>query len=187
MLVLASASPRRLELLGRAGLRPIVWPADVDEAPRPGEPSRALAARLAAAKADLAAACHPAAFVVAADTVVCVDGEPFGKPEDRTDAERMLGRLSGRAHEVITATSVVAPDHRRRDRLTTTRVTFRPLGPRQLAWYLGTGEWADKAGAYAVQGAGAALVTTVEGSYTSVVGLPLAEVLEDLEELGYGC
>jgi septum formation protein len=185
-LVLASASPRRLELLRRVGLAPEVVPADLDERPLAGETPVATALRLAGEKAARVAARlgGPAAFVVAADTVVAVDGLALGQPADAADAARMLGSLSGRGHEVHTAFVVRAPDGRRVERVVTTRVRVKPLSPAEIAGYIETGEPFGKAGAYAIQGVGAFMIEGVEGSVTNVVGLPLAEVLAALAELG---
>jgi septum formation protein len=183
-LVLASASPRRRELLARVGLAFRVVPPDIAEVPRAGEAAAAFAGRAAAEKAAAVHALAPAAVVVAADTIVVVDGDILGKPRDRAEARAMLGRLRGRTHEVMTGTCVRAPDGAARARVVTTEVTMRAFGPRELEGYLASGEWTDKAGAYGVQERAAALVTAIRGSYTNVVGLPLAEVLEDLLELG---
>jgi septum formation protein len=185
-LVLASASPRRLDLFARVGLAPEVMPADLDERPLPGEVPVATALRLAREKAERATArlAGPAAFVVAADTVVAVDGLALGQPADAADAARMLGRLSGRTHDVHTAFVVTAPDGRRVERVVTTRVRVKPLSAAEIAGYIGTGEPFGKAGAYAIQGVGAFMIEGVEGSVTNVIGLPLVEVLAALAELG---
>lgn len=174
--VLASGSPRRRELLRRLGIEPTVRPADVDETPRPGEHPRALAVRLARAKAT--AGDHGRALVVAADTVVAVDATVLGKPADVDDARRMLELLSGREHLVVTGVAV-RRDGRIEAGVATTRVRFRPLAAAEVDWYLATGEPADKAGGYGLQGAGAALVAGIQGSPTNVIGLPL-ELLLDL-------
>lgn len=181
--VLASASPRRRELLGRLGIDPVVRPVDVDERPRPGEPARDLVLRLAHAKA---AACDaPVADVVlAADTVVVVDGDVLGKPVDAADAAAMLRRLSGRGHEVLTAV-VVRHDGRVGEAVVSTEVAFRALEPAEIAWYVATGEPADKAGAYAIQGGAGAFVTGIVGSDTSVIGLPLAATVDLLRAVGW--
>jgi septum formation protein len=185
--VLASASPRRLELLAQIGIAPdLVDPADIDETPQPGETARRLALRLAAAKAAAAAARHPHAFVLAADTVVAVGRRLLGKPEDAADAARMLALLSGRAHRVLSAVAVVAPGGRVGARLAETRVQFKRLTAAETAAYLAGGEWSGKAGAYAVQGRAGAFVTQLNGSYTGVVGLPLYETRALLGGLGYG-
>lgn len=182
-LVLASGSPRRAALLARLGLRPEVRPPNVDERPRPHEDPATLAARLAETKARAAQRVGHPEVILAADTVVVLDGEILGKPEDARAAQMMLTRLSGRTHEVVTAVAVVG--HGRWHRATeTTRVRFRALTTDEVAWYVGTGEPRDKAGAYALQGAGAALVDRVDGSDTNVIGLPLATTIQLLRAAG---
>jgi len=184
-LLLASASPRRRELLERVGLTLRVSAPDVDETPREGEPAadyvrRMAADKLAAARAAAGATELP---VLAADTIVILQGRILGKPRDRSDAAQMLGRLAGHRHEVTTAYRI-ALGAREIDRAVTTTVAFRLLDPRELEAYLACEEWQGKAGAYAVQGVAAAFVTELRGSLTNVVGLPLAEVLADLRALG---
>ncbi len=185
-LVLASNSPRRREMLERLGLEPEIVPADVDETQLAGEDPLAYVRRLAALKAHTIAARHPERPVLGADTIVWSDegGPPvLGKPRDAEDARVMLTRLSGRTHKVVTAYHLVLRD-RERGRSIETEVTFRPLTPPELEGYVGSREWEGKAGGYAIQGLAAAFVRTVNGSYTNVVGLPLCEVLEDLDALG---
>jgi septum formation protein len=177
-LVLASASPRRRELLAQLGLAFDVVPAEVDETPQPGERPLALVRRLAAAKA-LAVDGEP---VLGADTIVEVDGEILGKPTDETDARRMLRRLSARSHRVHTGVAVRCGD-RVEVQSVTTIVTFVPLLPSAIDWYLGTGEPFDKAGAYAIQGAGGVFVEAVRGSVSNVVGLPLTTVAAMLHDV----
>ncbi|TVP68817.1 MAG: septum formation inhibitor Maf [Nitriliruptor sp.] len=182
-LVLASGSPRRADLLARLGLDPEIRPAAVDETPLAGEPPLELVVRLADAKAR--AVRHPTAdeVVLAADTIVVLDDQALGKPRDDAEAAAMLRRLSGRTHEVLTALAV----HRgpRHHRITvTTQVRFRALTDTEVAWYLATGEPRDKAGAYALQGAGAALVDHLDGSDTNVIGLPLAATVQLLRRAG---
>ena len=185
-LVLASASPRRLELLRQIGLVPdAVDPAEIDETPLAGETARRLALRLARAKAATCAARHPDAFVLAADTVVAVGRRLLGKPADAGEARRMLALLSGRAHRVLTAVAAHAPGGRAGARLSETRVKFKRLTEQEIAGYLATGEWDGKAGAYGVQGRAGAFVTDLSGSYTGVVGLPLYETRALLVGLGY--
>ena len=184
-LLLASRSPRRARLLREAGYEIDVVPADVDESRFDAEPPRRYVSRLAAAKAAAVAARAGGRIVVAADTVVLIDGLVLGKPADRDDAASMLGRLSGRTHEVLTGV-VVARDGRRLDAVETTRVTFATLEPPRIAWYAGTGEPDDKAGAYAVQGIGSRFVERIEGSYTNVVGLPVALVDRFVRQLETG-
>ncbi|NGP53314.1 Maf family protein [Thioalkalivibrio sp. XN8] len=182
-LVLASASPRRLELLSAFGLHLQVDPVDIDERPAPGEKPAALAQRLAEAKAAAAASRHPGRVVLAADTVVAADGAVLGKPADAAEAGAMLRRLAGRRHEVYTAVAA------RRDaaaavRLSRSEVDFRALAASEIDAYVATGEPLDKAGAYGIQGCAAIFVTRLCGSYSGVVGLPLAETAELLQEFG---
>jgi septum formation protein len=185
-LVLASASPRRLELLRQIGLEPDeVAPTGVDETPLKDETVRRLVLRLAAAKAAAAAASRPHAFILAADTLVAVGRRILEKPADESAARQMLTLLSGRAHRVLTGVVVLAPDGRRGARLSETRLSFKRLTPREVAGHLASGEWRDAAGGYKIhQGAGA-FVTGLQGSYTGVVGLPLYETKALLDGLGY--
>lgn len=173
--MLASSSPRRLQLLRRLGVEPLVRAPDVDERRLGGETVDAYARRLARAKA-MAVPADPHALVVAADTVVTLDGDDLGKPSDAADAVRMLRRLSGRSHEVITGVAL-----RRGDALAVdadaTGVVMRCLREDEIAWYVGTGEPLGKAGGYAVQGAGEVLVERIAGACSTVVGLPLARVV----------
>jgi septum formation protein len=184
-LILASASPRRRELLERIGLHLQVAPVDLDETPHPGESARPYAQRLAAEKCAAAAARAggDGTALLAADTVVVLEGEIFGKPADAADAARMLQRLSGRRHEVITAYHI---RHRGAavERAVTTAVTFRLLAPAEVEAYVASGEWQGKAGGYAVQGIAALFTTELRGSPTNVIGLPLAEVVADLRAAG---
>jgi septum formation protein len=180
-LVLASASPRRRELLERLGLAFTVAAPDIDESVRPGEAAVAYVERLAAEKA--AAVGGAADVVIAADTTVEIDGEILGKPIDAADARRMLGRLSGRTHRVHTGVAV-RHDGSARVGSATTFVHMAPLSPGAIEWYLATGEPFDKAGAYALQGTGGVLVEKVTGSVSNVVGLPLTLVLELARQLG---
>ncbi|MDB5440460.1 MAG: maf [Caulobacteraceae bacterium] len=185
-LVLASASPRRLELLAQIGIAPdVVDPADIDESPKKDETPRRLVLRLAAEKASVAAARHPDAHVLAADTLVAVGLRVLGKPEDEADARRMLNLISGRPHKVLTAVSVIAPGGKAGSRLSETRVKFKRLTDQELDGYLAGGEWRGKAGAYGVQGRAGGFVVELAGSYTGVVGLPLYETSCLLEGLGW--
>jgi septum formation protein len=196
-LVLASASPRRAELLRSAGVEFIVRPVDCDESWRAGESPITYVERVAAAKALAGAALDGLprnALILAADTTVWLDddAEPLAKPNDRAHATAMLRALTrGRAHSVSTACAFARPDRSLVAALTkTTRVHMRSLSDTQFqAWitpYLDAGDWTDKAGAYAIQGRAAALVEAIEGSYTGVVGLPLAQVVAQLEQLRHG-
>lgn len=184
VLILASASPRRRELLERVGVAVDVSPAKVDESPRVNEDAVACARRIAAAKADAVAAGAADRWVLAADTVVEVDGALLGKPADEADAERMLARLCGHTHRVTTAYAVRGPGGGSADGHVTTEVDVRRASVAEISGYLASGEWRNKAGAYAVQGIAAALVTGVRGSITNVIGLPLSEVIEQLARLG---
>lgn len=186
--ILASASPRRRELLVSAGLSFAVEPSSADESEHAGERPVAYVRRIAAAKASEVAArartrgdLRP---VLAADTTVVVDDAILGKPLDRADAARMLGLLSGRSHQVITAFCVLDAQGRARGEEVTTEVCFSALSLAAIEWYLGTGEWRDKAGAYAIQGHAACLIRSIVGSYTNVVGLPLYEAVAALRAAG---
>ncbi|MFO7777701.1 MAG: Maf family protein [Nitriliruptoraceae bacterium] len=183
ILVLASGSPRRAALLARLGLRPQIRPPDIDERPLDGEHPSAVVARLAASKARAVHRAGAGEVVLAADTVVVLDGQLLGKPVDDGAATGMLQRLSGRTHEVLTAVAVHtdAACHRATE---TTRVRFRRLTAEEVHWYLDTGEPRDKAGAYGLQGAGAALVEGVDGSDTNVIGLPLSTTVGLLRAAG---
>ncbi|MCP2669932.1 Maf family nucleotide pyrophosphatase [Maricaulaceae bacterium EIL42A08] len=183
-LVLASASPRRRDLLRQIGLEPDeIAPTDIDETERPGELPRALALRLAEDK--LAAADHAGAFVLASDTVVAVGRRSLPKTETREDAEGCLRLLSGRNHRVYTGVAVRAPDGRESSRVVETRIAFKRLSDQEIASYLNSGEWQGKAGGYGVQGRAAAYVIKMIGSYTAVVGLPVYETRQMLMGLGY--
>ena len=184
-LVLASRSPRRAELLTRAGYRFEVAPADIDERRRDGEAPRELVRRLAREKAAAVAPRHPDAVVLGADTLVVVDGAVLGKPDGAAGAAAMLRRLSGRGHEVLTGVALHAAD-RCRAGVQSTRVVFRTLSPDDVARYVATGESADKAGAYSIQGRASRFVSRIEGSYTNVVGLPIELVDGLLRELAGG-
>jgi septum formation protein len=188
MLVLASASPRRRELLLRAGIAFEVIPAEIDEAPLPGEPAGALVERLAREKA-LAVARRlggaPARLVLGSDTVVVLDGDVLGKPHDARHAEALLRRLAGRTHLVLTGVAVAASDGLAvRSTTVASRVTMRAASDEEIRRYVATGEPLDKAGAYALQGEGRRLVDSVEGSESNVIGLPLDETLALLRAVG---
>ncbi len=171
--VLASASPRRAELLAAAGFTFTVAHADIDETPLAAEPADLYVRRLAEAKARAVADRYPGCVVLGADTTVVVDGDILGKPVDAADAVAMLRRLQGRAHEVLTGVALVAGDHVRVE-LATTRVWFALMTDHEIAAYVATGEPMDKAGAYGIQGRAACYVTRIDGSYSNVVGLPVA-------------
>jgi septum formation protein len=188
-LVLASASPRRRELLEGLGLRLVVAAVDIDETPQPGERPLDYVRRVAGAKCDAAVArggVDAGLAVLAADTTVIAASEAgfvLGKPTDEADARRMLERLAGRKHEVATAYRIRLGE-RVVERTVTTVVAFRALTLAEIDAYVASGEWRGKAGGYAVQGIAGAFVTELRGSHTNVIGLPLAEVLADLQALG---
>jgi septum formation protein len=181
-LILASQSPRRAELLRAAGIAFEASPADVDESVRDGENPEQYVRRLAVEKAEAGARRHPGRVVLGADTTVVFDGEIMAKPEDEADATRMLRALSGRTHQVITGVALAGPAGTRQA-AAFTDVSMREMTDEEIARYIATGEPMDKAGAYGIQGRAAAFVTRVDGSYTNVVGLPVALVCRLL--MGY--
>lgn len=184
MLILASSSPRRRELLEQIGVSYRVCPVDVDETPLDGEVPEDFARRMALEKARAGWRAQGSGQpVLGADTVVSLDGTILGKPVDRDDALDMLGRLSGSTHRVFSAVALVHGE-REAVRLSVTRVRFRTLAHREIGVYWDSGEPADKAGAYGIQGLGALFVEHLEGSYTGVVGLPLYETGQLLEAFG---
>jgi septum formation protein len=184
-LVLASASPRRLDLLARIGVVPdAVVPTDTDETPRKGEVPRRLAARLAAAKAAVAVA-PPDALVLAADTVVGLGRRVLPKAATEDEARRCLQMLSGRRHQVATGVALRLPDGRLRQRLVLTAVAFQRLTAPQIEEYVAGGEWRGKAGGYAIQGRAECFVRFLSGSHSGVVGLPLFETAQLLRGVGW--
>jgi len=184
-LVLASASPRRLDLLARIGVVPdAVLPTDTDETPRKGEVPRRVAARLAAAKATTAAA-PPGALVLAADTVVGLGRRVLPKAVTAEEARRCLEMLSGRRHQVATGVALRLPDGRLRQRLVLTAVAFQRLTEPQIEDYVARGEWEGKAGGYAIQGRAECFVRFLSGSHSNVVGLPLFETAQLLRGAGW--
>ncbi len=185
-LVLASASPRRRDLLAQIGIEPsAIVPADIDETPLEGEQPRNLVARLAAAKAAHVAADHPDSFVLGSDTTVCVGRRNLGKPETEDEAGVFLNLLSGRRHRVYSAISLISPDGTCRTRTVETRVRMKRISDEERASYLASGEWRGLAGGYAIQGRAGAFVIDIQGSYTNVVGLPLYETAALLRGNGY--
>tara|TARA_Y100001001_G_scaffold140288_1_gene143646 strand:+ start:886 stop:1476 length:591 start_codon:yes stop_codon:yes gene_type:complete len=182
--VLASASPRRRDLLTGIGAPPdLVAPTDIDETERPGELPRDLALRLAVEK--LAAADHPGCYVLASDTVVGVGRRILPKSEDRETADACLRILSGRNHRVYTGVAVRAPDGREASRVVETRVAFKRLSEDEITAYLESGEWNGKAGGYGIQGRAGSYISKLIGSYTGVMGLPVYEARQLLVGLGY--
>jgi septum formation protein len=175
-LILASASPRRADLLREAGILFRVAPAHIDEAVRAGESPEGYVERLAREKAEAVLAASPAAFVLGADTTVVVDETILGKPADKAEAARMLELLGGRSHQVLTGVALLGPADFARAAVVSTEVTFSRLSDADIAWYVGTGEPLDKAGAYAIQGGASRFVERVDGSFSNVVGLPMEVV-----------
>lgn len=181
--MLASASPRRLELLAQIGIVPdAIIPADIDETPGKAEAPRAYVARMAAEKAAAVAAGQPG-VVLAADTTVVAGRRILGKPADAAEATAFLKLLSGRRHHVLTAVTVIAGGVARH-RLVDTVVRFRPLTPAEIAGYVAGGDWRGKAGGYGIQGPAGAFAAWMQGSFTAVVGLPLAETAVLLRAAG---
>jgi septum formation protein len=175
-LVLASASPRRLDLLRQIGIEPFaIDPADTDETPLRGEPPRAYALRVARAKLDIVAPRHPTALVLAADSVVAVGRRILPKVEYEQQARECLALLSGRRHTVLGGLALASCGGKIRTRLVETAVRFKRLDAREIDAYVESGEWHGKAGGYAIQGRAAAFVAFLSGSYSNVVGLPLFE------------
>lgn len=182
-IILASASPRRRELLTLVGIPHVVEPADVDESVQPGERPAPYVERLARAKAAALAGRHPQAVIVAADTTVVVDGEILGKPSDAAEAAAMLRRLAGRTHEVLTGIAV-ARGSQVESAVERVSVTFRALTSEEIEDYVATGEPMDKAGAYGIQGYGATIVERVDGDYFSVMGLGMRRLVALLALVG---
>lgn len=185
-LILASASPRRLDLLRQVGIEPDrVQPAEVDESVQGAELPQVYARRVAWAKLDAVAGAEKEAFVLAADTVVALGRRILPKVETEEEAERCLALLSGRRHRVLGAICLQAPNGERRHRLVTTQVAFKRLSAEETAAYLESGEWRGKAGGYAIQGRAAAFIPWINGSYPNVVGLAVAETVGLLRGLGW--
>ena len=181
-LLLASSSPRRAEILNALGIPFDVAAADVDESLLPGESGRDAAVRLARAKAAAAAALHSGKWVLAADTLVLIDGTVLGKPRDDAEAAVMLRLLSGREHVVVTGVSLLRTEGAEIAAVEESRVRIAPLDEEEIRWYVATGEPRDKAGAYAVQGLGARFVESVDGSFSNVMGLPARSVYRLLRQ-----
>jgi septum formation protein len=186
-LILASASPRRAQILRDAGISFSVLSSAVDETPYSGETPQQMVQRLSEAKAELVAArAVGPAILVAADTTVTLEGQILGKPRSTEDARRMLELFSGRTHAVVTGVTVIRlPDMERRQFVESTLVTFAPLARDEISQYLATDEPYDKAGAYAIQGRAGRYIPRIEGCYFNVVGLPLSRLIVALHELGW--
>ena len=183
--ILASASPRRRELLGSIGLDFEVLPSHVPEVRAEGEAPEEYVARLSRDKAAAIAKEHPTRWVIAADTTVLLGEQLLEKPADAADAMRMLGTIAGKTHVVYTGVTLQNLEHRYHDtRVAESEVRMLPLSDREVEWYVATGEPLDKAGAYAVQGIGAMFIDSIHGSYTNVVGLPLATLFQMLRKAG---
>ena len=183
--ILASASPRRLELLRSVGLKFKVFPADVDETHIDGESPRAHVRRLSCDKAMAIANHYPKALALGADTIVVIDGLILGKPKNKRHAREMLDRLSGRKHTVFTGFTIASVAAGiSKTRVVQSTVQFKKISPAEMDWYVNCDEPYDKAGGYAVQGKGAYFIKAIRGSYTNVIGLPLCETLEELNNLG---
>ncbi len=186
-LILASASPRRAEIMRSAGIAFNVISSAVDETPMPNEAPQDLVQRLAVAKAELVAArAVGPAIVIAADTVVVLEGEILGKPRTSEDARQMLEKLSGRTHTVLTGVALIRlPDAARREFIEATQVHFASISNEEILKYLASGEPFDKAGSYAIQGLAGRYIPRIDGCYFNVVGLPLARLCKELAELGW--
>lgn len=185
-LILASASPRRLDLLARIGVKPdAVVPADIDESVPRGELPRVHALRLSREKAQAVATTEPDALVLAADTVVAVGRRILPKVEDEPTLRACMKLLSGRRHRVLTGVALAIPGSGTRERLVETMIAMKPLSAEEIDYYAGNGEWHGKAGGYALQGYGEVYVRHIAGSYSNVVGLPLAETRVLLKSAGY--
>ena len=185
-LVLASASPRRAELLDQIGVVPnLIVPPNINETVITGESPRQLVSRLSVNKAIWVSEKHSGSIILAADTIVVCGRRILSKAENLEQARNFLNLLSGRRHKVITGLAIISPNGRLHKRIVETRVNFKSLSPTELDLYLKSGEWEDKAGAYAIQGSAAKFIKSINGSYSNVVGLPLFETAQLLEGLGY--
>jgi septum formation protein len=185
-LILASASPRRLDLLRQIGIEPdLVDPAEIDETPRKAEPPGKHAARLALEKAKAVASRHPGALILAADTVVACGTRILSKAEDEATARRCLNLISGRRHRVFGGIALITPDGRAVSRLAESTVIFKRLSKLEIDAYIASGEWHGKAGGYAIQGRAAALIRFISGSYSNIVGLSLHDTQQLLTGLGW--
>ena len=184
-IILASSSPRRKELLSQAGVAFTIIVSGCDETPIPGESAREMVERLAIVKAAVVAEQHPNAYVIGADTTVCIDGDVLGKPESFEEACSMLRKIQGRTHEVLGGIAIINRAHGLEKRWShATKVTMAPMSEEVIARYVRSGEPMDKAGSYAIQGLGLQFVDTVEGSYSNVVGLNISALMVELVRLG---
>ncbi|MEE8294290.1 MAG: Maf family protein [Sphingomonadales bacterium] len=185
-LILASASPRRLQLLEQIGITPdLVAPTDIDETTLKGEKPLTHVKRLALEKAQASAKAHKGKIVLAADTIVTLGARIIGKPKDAFEAEKFLKILSSKRHRVLTSVVVINAEGKLGQKTVTTTVSFKRLSAEEIIWYLESGEWQGKAGGYAVQGKAGAFIKSLNGSYSNVVGLPLYETWCLLNGLGY--
>jgi len=184
-LILASASPNRLELLAQVGIVPEVHPADIDETPLKNETARAMVLRLAEGKARAIAPSHPGCFILAADTTVSVGRRIIGKAENETEQRKFMELLSGRRHRVWGGICVITPEGKVITRAVCTIVAFKRFTEAEIAAYIATGQWRGKAGGYGIQGFGGAFVTFIGGSYSNIVGLSLYDTMIMLGGNGY--
>ena len=183
--ILASASPRRAALLKQIGITPkTITPANIDETPKANEPPRIYVQRMAKTKAETVAEKHPKTAILAADTIVAVGRRILGKPTASNDAEKMLKLIMGRRHQVLTAITLITPDGKTRNRIVTSKLRLKRLDDATIKYYLDSNEWQDKAGAYAIQGIAALWIDWMSGSYSNIVGLPLAETGQLLKSAG---
>ncbi|MEN9846678.1 MAG: hypothetical protein RIS36_1825 [Pseudomonadota bacterium] len=184
-IILASSSPRRKELLSQAGVAFTIVVSGCDETPVPGESAKEMVERLAVVKAAIVADQNPNAYVIGADTTVCIDGEVLGKPESFEEACSMLRKIQGRTHEVLGGIAIINRSQGLEKRWShTTNVTMAPMSEEVIARYVRSGEPMDKAGSYAIQGLGLRFVDSVEGSYSNVVGLNISSLMDELVKLG---
>lgn len=186
MLILASASPARKALLEAAGFTPDkIIPADIDETPHKNEKPTVYVKRLAEEKAKAIHAQHPEAFIIAADTIAVMGARIIGKAADRAEAKKMISRFSGRRHRVITGLCILSPDGKKSVRLVSSAVKCRMVADAEIETYLDSGEWEGKSGCYGLQGRASAFIETINGSYTSIIGLPVAETIAILNGMGF--
>lgn len=186
MLILASASPARKALLEAAGLTPdLILPADIDETPHKNEKPTAYVQRLAEEKALTIQKLHPNAYIIAADTIAVMGARIIGKAASRAEAEKIITRFSGRRHKVLTGLCILSPDGKKSVRLVSSAVKCRMVQPTEIQAYLDSGEWEGKSGCYGLQGRASAFIASITGSYTSIIGLPIAETIAILNGMGF--